>query len=86
MSRHMMRTTVRLNEALLDEAKATARQRHTTLTALIEDGLRLTIATNHAPQKRRRVVLPVASQSGGTLPGVDINNNAALLEFMERHE
>lgn len=36
-----------------------------------------------APVSRKRVVLPVSRERGGTLPGVDLNNSAALLDLME---
>jgi hypothetical protein len=82
MSRHM-RTTVRLSDALLDQAKREAAKRHETLTALIEQGLRLVLAESRSQRaKRPRVVLP-ASGKGGLQPGVDIGNNAALLDLME---
>jgi hypothetical protein len=82
MSRHM-RTTVRLDDALLDQAKREAAKRHETLTALIEQGLRLVLAQSRSPRKKRlRVVLPV-SGSGGLQPGVDLNSSAALLDIME---
>ena len=82
MSRHM-RTTVRLNDALLDQAKREAAKRHETLTALIEQGLRLVLAQSRSPiRKRTRVTLPT-SGAGGLQPGVDLSNNAALLDLME---
>ena len=83
MSRHM-RTTVRLDDALLDQAKREAANRHETLTALIEQGLRLVLAQSRSSQSRRkRVVLPICRAGGGVLPGVDLNNNAGLLDLME---
>jgi hypothetical protein len=79
-----MRTTVRLDDALLDQAKREAANRHETLTALIEQGLRLVLAQSRSPQSRRkRVVLPICRAGGGVLPGVDLNNNAGLLDLME---
>jgi predicted DNA-binding ribbon-helix-helix protein len=39
-----MRTTVRLNDALLKAAKREAAKRDETLTALIDQGLRLVLA------------------------------------------
>ena len=82
MSRHM-RTTVRLNDALLDRAKREAAKRHETLTALIEQGLRLVLSQSRQPHKKRtRVVLPT-SGAGGLQPGVDLSDSAALLDIME---
>jgi hypothetical protein len=82
MSRHM-RTTVRLDEALLGQAKREAQRRGETLTALIEQGLRLVLAQSRPVTRRPRVVLPVCRAGGGTLPGVDLNDSAALLDRME---
>lgn len=83
MSGHM-RTTVRLNDALLERAKREAVRRGTTLTALMDQGLRLAIAPSKV-KRLRRVVLPVWD-SGGVLPGVDISNSAALLDVMESRD
>jgi hypothetical protein len=77
-----MRTTVRLEDALLQQAKAEAARRSTTLTALIEHGLRLTLAGRAAPA-RRRVELPVCHAGGGVLPGVSLDDSARLLDLMD---
>lgn len=82
MSRHMRRTTIRLDDSLFDQAKREAARRGETLTALIEKGLRLTISPFHRT-RRPRVRLPVSSAGGGTLPGVDLGDSAALLDIME---
>lgn len=78
-----MRTTVRLDDALLDRAKREARRRGETLTSLIERGLRLVLAGPHKPRERRRVEIPVCRAGGGTLPGVDLDDSAALLDIIE---
>jgi hypothetical protein len=52
------------------------------LTALIEEGLTFVLAG--AAEEREAVQLPVCSVGGGTLPGVDINNSASLLDIMEQ--
>jgi ribbon-helix-helix CopG family protein len=82
MSRHM-RTTVRLDDRLLEQVKREAARRHETLTALIEQGLRLVLAKKREPPRRRSVKLPVCHAGGGTLPGIDLNDSAALLDVME---
>lgn len=79
-----MRTTIRLEDSLLEQAKREAARRGVTLTSLIERGLRLVLT--EPVKKRRRVVLPVSSAKGGVLPGVDLNNSAALLDIMEAPE
>jgi ribonuclease PH len=78
-----MRTTIRLDDALLERARREAARRHQTLTALIEQGLREVLRQAHTPRHRKRVTLPVSKNGGGTLPGVDLANNSALLDVME---
>jgi len=82
MSRHM-RTTVRLEDALLEQAKHEAARRGKTLTALIEQGLRLALAEPRRKRARPRVKLPVCRLGGGVLPGVDLDDGSALLDRME---
>ena len=82
MSRHM-RTTVRLDDALLDRAKREAERRGETLTSLIERGLRLVLANPEKRPHRRHVEIPVCREGGGTLPGVDLDDSAALLDIIE---
>jgi hypothetical protein len=82
MSGHM-RTTVRLDDALLDRAKREAARRGETLTALIERGLRLVLAKPEKHAAKRRVEIPVCHAGGGTLPGVDLDDSATLLDVLE---
>ena len=80
MSRHMTeRTTVRLPRELLGRAKRKAAAEGRTLTSLIEDGLRLVLADQRKPEKRRRVVLPVSKATGGFT--VDLTSFSALQEL-----
>jgi hypothetical protein len=78
-----MRTTVRLNEKLLERAKQEAARRGESLTALIEQGLRLVLARSRPEPPLKPVRLPVCRRGGGTLPGVDLNDTAALMDQME---
>jgi hypothetical protein len=78
-----LRTTVRLEESLLEQAKAEAARQNKTLTSLMEEGLRLVLREARRPVRRKKVVLPVSKKTGWTLPGVDINNSAELLDIME---
>jgi len=82
MSRHM-RTTVRLDDALLDRARREAERQGVTLTSLIDRGLRLVLANPEKRPKRARVEIPVCREGGGTLPGVDLDDSAALLDIVE---
>ena len=85
MSRHMstLRTTVRINDALLEQAKREAARRGDTLTSLIEEGLRTVLISSKATVSAPRIKLPVCRAGGGTLPGVDLNDSADLLDRME---
>jgi hypothetical protein len=53
------------------------------LTALIEHGLGLALRRPLRPPEQKRIVLPVSSATGGTLPGVDLNRSADLLDRMD---
>lgn len=76
-----MRTTIRLDDALLRKAKAAAAMSGRSLNDLIADALRVSLAI---PPRRARVAkLPVFS-GNGLQPGVDLDDNAALLDLMDR--
>jgi hypothetical protein len=78
-----MRTTVRLDDHLLREAKRLAARSGRTLTAVLEDALREMLARRQAPANRGRVALPTF-RGAGLRPGVDLDDSAALLDVMER--
>lgn len=79
-----MRTTVRLDEELLAQAKAHAASTRRTLNELIEESLRARLASELTP---RSPAGPVPTFAGrGPLPGVDINDSASLLEQMEKSD
>ena len=78
-----MRTTIRLDDRLLREAKKRAAERGTTLTAVIEESLRQTLSRSEPPRRRRRFRFPTFQGGGGVQPGVDLDNSAALLDRME---
>ena len=79
-----MRTTVRLNNELLERARLEAARRGITLTALIEQSL---LAIMRKPAQRaplpQRVALLVCRVGGGTPPEVNIADSAATLDRME---
>jgi hypothetical protein len=83
------RTTVRLPKDLLIRAKRKAAAEGRTLTALIEDGLRLVVDNVGKPAKRKRSPIPVSKATGGLLPGVDLTRFSDYqemedLEYVER--
>ncbi len=77
-----MRTTVRLQDKLLERAKRKAAEEGRTFTSLVEEGLMIVLAEPEQ-KERRRTVLPVSKALGGVLPGVDINNSASLLDVLD---
>jgi len=77
-----MRTTVRLSDELLRRAKRKAANDGRTLTSLLEEGLKMVLATSKSV-RRTRVELPVSRMRGGTLPGIDLNRSGDLEDRME---
>jgi hypothetical protein len=78
-----MRTTVRLDQALLERARQEAARRGVTLTSLIEQGLRLMLRRPLKRDERPRATLPECHAGGGVMPGIDLDDSAALLDRME---
>ena len=79
-----MKTTLNIDDALLADAKALAARQQTSLTRLIEEGLRLRLrgpAASAAP--RRRVRLPVHPGKGGLVAGVNALSNRSMLDAID---
>jgi len=77
-----VRTTIRIDEHLLREAKKLAATTGRTLTAVIEDALREVLAR----QSVQQTLPPYRIQTfrgDGTMPGVDLNNTASLWDLMD---
>ena len=79
-----MRTTIRLDPHLLKDAKKHAAHTHRTLTAFIEDALREVLARSRATQPP--IELPISKRGGGTMPGVDLTNSAALWDLLDEED
>jgi len=77
-----MKTTLDLNEHLLADAKTLAAQQRTSLTRLIEEGLRLRLHAHTAGPASTRVVLPVFKGRGGLVSGMDPCSNKAMLRAL----
>ena len=75
------RTTVRLPEDLLKRAKRKAASEGSSLTALIEDGLRRVLNDRERTVKAKRKLPRVSSATGGLMPGINISDSAALQEM-----
>jgi hypothetical protein len=78
-----MRTTIRLDDHLLAQAKQLAAKTGRTLTAVIEDALRAALSqTQRARRGQPRLELPTFGE-GGVRPGIDLDDSAALLQVMD---
>jgi hypothetical protein len=78
-----MRTTVTIDDALLDQAKRLAMQRRCALGDVIDEALRLLTYRQQAATKPRPRTLLRTFAGKGLLPGVDLDNTAALADLME---
>ncbi len=77
-----MRTTVSIQDTLLEKAKAAALARSCTLGEVIEDALREVLAAK--PKPARKKIRPLLTYLGtGVRPGVDLSSSESLLETME---
>lgn len=77
-----MRTTVRLDEHLLAQAKQLAAASGKTLTSVLEEALREKLARRANGGRRKSVRLRVCD-GGGVLPGVDLDDSSSLLDVMD---
>ncbi len=76
-----MRTTVSIDDQLLVEVKTVAVQSGRTLSAVIEDAIRQSLAKR---DDVRSVPLRLITHDGGGLqPGVDLDDTSALLDLMD---
>ena len=76
-----VRTTVRLDDALLREAKRYAAEQGTTLTAMLDQALREILARQERRPQEGRTPLPTF-KGRGLQPGVDLDDSASLLDLM----
>jgi hypothetical protein len=76
-----MRTTLRLDPHLLTEAKKVAQSSGRTLSSVVEDALRESLARRRTPRAAQIGKLPTY-RGQGLRPGVNLDDSAALLELM----
>ena len=79
-----MRTTIRIDDQLLKEAKQYAMEHGFTLTKLLEQSLRETLNRRKRQQGRKPVKLKTV-KGDGLQPGIDLDDTAALLEIMDEN-
>lgn len=77
-----MRTTIKLHDDVLQQAKQVAIQSGRTLNAVVEDALRESLARRGQVLARPPITLTTVN-GRGPLPGVDLDDSAALLEYMD---
>jgi len=73
---------VRLDDRILAEAKKYAIETGRTLTSVLEDALRETLARRSARTTRKAVRLKTV-KGDGVRPGADLDDTAALFDLME---
>ena len=78
-----MRTTIRLNDDLFREVKSYSAKAGKSLNAFFEEAVRDRLNREMKPGKRSRLRLHTFKKGRGVQPGVDLNDNAALLDIME---
>jgi hypothetical protein len=76
-----MRTTLSIDDALYRRAKAAAAMRGSSVTSLIEDALRRALDAPTTPAQVPE--LPIARESGGPLPGIDLHDARALAAVLD---
>src|SRR5437773_11130029 len=80
-----MRTTVRLDDRVLAEAKKYAAETGRTLTSVLEDALRETLARRSVRAKGKPVRLKTV-KGDGVRPGVGSDDPTALLVLIESQQ
>lgn len=76
-----MRTTITIDDHLLDEIRQVAAARRQTVSQVIEESVRESLLRRGA-ESREPFELRTF-QGGGYQAGVDLDDNAALLELMD---
>ncbi len=77
-----MRTTISIEDGLLERARKRSQATGLSLGEVIEDALRQVLATrpkqsDSAPRRPLKIY-----RGSGTLPGVDLNSSSSLLDTM----
>ena len=75
-----MKTTLDIDDELLVRAKAASARERKSLTALIEEGLRLRLRRPRPRGRNTAPRVPVFAGKGGLVAGVDPLSNRSLLD------
>lgn len=77
-----VRTTLSIDDDLLDAAKRLALAERRTISSVVEEAMRAMLARREAVRDAEPFVLDTFD-GGGYRPGVDIADNARLLDLMD---
>ena len=83
---YVMKTTLNIHDTLLVEAKALAARQRSTLTRLIEEGLRLRLRSEQLPPAKARPPMPVfrvVPGKGGLAPGLSGLSTREMLDRLD---
>jgi hypothetical protein len=75
-----MKTTLDIDDELLVKAKAVSARERKSLTALIEEGLRLRLRGRRVVSSGRSQPLPIYRGKGGLAKGIDPTSNRSMLD------
>jgi hypothetical protein len=78
-----MKTTLDIDDGLLARAKAASAKERKSLTALIEEGLRLRFRARRAATPARPFELPVFHGKGGMRAGINPLSNRSTLDAID---
>lgn len=78
-----MKTTLDINDELLARAKAASAKERKSLTALIEEGLRLRLRARKTDKSARAIELAIFNGKGGMRPGIDPLSNRSILDAVD---
>lgn len=83
-----MRTTLDIDDLLLQQAKQLAAREHITLTRLIEEGLAARLRhADRPPAAPTRLRLPVFAGGGGLQPGIkNTRSHQAILDALDEQD
>lgn len=77
-----MRTTITIDDGLLDQVRQRAAELRQTVSQVIEDSVRESLLRREDAGRSEFRVRPF--NGGGYQSGVDLDDNAAMLELMDR--
>jgi len=78
-----MKTTLDIDDALLVRAKAASAKERKSLTALIEEGLRLRLRSRRTQKTASPISLPVFHGKGGMRAGIDPLSNRSIFDALD---